>query len=90
MKMLKSIALAGTLAVACMELFSGCGQKQKAESTQPVPLEYNLGYAQGVIDGMSQFNGLYISNGYVQLPNFNTKWMQIPNMLEATNRISIR
>jgi len=78
------------LAIACIGLFSGCGQTPKAESTPPSPLEYNLGYAQGVLDGMSLFNGLYISNGYVQLPNFNTKCMQIPFMLEATNKISIR
>lgn len=32
MKSLKSIALAGTLAVAYMELFSGCQQESKPES----------------------------------------------------------
>lgn len=52
---------------------------------------YNLGYTYGVIDGMRLFEGMTISNGYIQLPNFNMKWLDLPEMVicARTNRVSI-
>ena len=49
MKMLKSIGLAGTLAVACMELFSGCVDNPKPV-IQPRPMgTWRILYPDGMV-----------------------------------------
>lgn len=92
---IRTVSIGLALIVAILSVVCFLCSKPKYVAA-PVPdtsslltTEYNLGYAEGVHDGMSLFNEMYVSNGFIELPKFNNKWMQLPDLIMSTNRISI-